>query len=252
MLWIEQLFQHWQKFAMMPWCLEGLRSAFSRLRSHWVDGLRSAHWGVARWVTSRFGLCEPSTDRCRHRQDSAKALKAAVASEELFKSQKNKPQPEFLRQFGAARIFEELSGRIHRVYIVYAPCIHRVCPIFLVPPSHPSHPPISPILSAGLAKLQPSAVRAARGYWGLWLGAVHSDSSWCGCGWDGYNLGYLHVWNTQGWMVFWHLLYDLYVFLNDVLVIFWEISLRLLGTVSSTTLSLWDSSTAPGPLCRRT
>ena len=54
-------------------------------------------------------------------------------------------------------------------------------------------------------------------------------------------------------MVFWHLLYDLYVFLNDVLVFFFEISLRLLGTVSfSTTLSLSDSSTAPAPLCRRT
>ena len=82
------------------------------------------------------------------------------------------------------------SNNFQGVYTVSTSCMHRVYTVyalFLVPPSHPSHPPISPILSAGLAKLQPSAVRAARGYWGLWLGAVHSDSSWCGCGWDGYN-----------------------------------------------------------------
>ena len=80
------------------------------------------------------------------------------------------------------------SNNFQGVYTMSTSCMHRVYTVyalFLVPPSHPSHPPISPILSAGLAKLQPSAVRAARGYWGLWLGAVHSDSSWCGCGWDG-------------------------------------------------------------------
>ena len=60
------------------------------------------------WIVSAFN---------RPLQDSAKALKAAAASEELFKSQKNKPQPELFDQFGWGC---QSSRRIFRFFTLYA------------------------------------------------------------------------------------------------------------------------------------